>query len=692
MDIGIDQRAEFAPRSLYGIFGENLDSNCSNGAGKTSFITAIAAGIFGPSVLDNNNKDLKNRHLDVPPRIIVELIIDGKIFTIDRTIGGKLLIKKETGDWITGKTDDVQALINQELRLTPKQLFSLTLKQQGSYGGFLLMKDSEKKDYLASFMNLEKLENSYDKVAKDLKSLENESLVRKGKIESQEAVIRTEVEYKDSIANALASKVRTFDDTRLKVTGKLEFLGSSIENLKNQIDSLEQDLEVIMTRKDLTHAQELYSALEVQSIIEAKPLLEESSILTNQISGEVPVPQELLTRRDQIKTESKWIQSKVDAHYRLNLEKANLEKELLKHKTSHASTINAACESCGQVLTQERIKEHLDQVNLKIDKTNAFIADIDQKIVELEVSDLERQQLENEREQEENSAKIQEFKTANSKTVLQDRLTFIHTQLQSIKLKLTGAKKDVEIRESALKLTLSTKQSKIKAEIDRLTAERLEIVRFLESEEKALEQLKKSLEDSEKEIASKGAILDALSKEQKESDRKQEVLNYVHMALSKNGFVGHIFDGILDELNNQINRNLQLVPLTSCFQLHFNSDKIAKTTGNVSKTITYLLTDEGKEIAFGTLSGAEKLIVIGSVEEAIADVLSSRLGIQIGWKFLDEQFAWIDSQNKELVLDFYRQKSQDRTYFIVDHASELNAGLENRITIIKQNKIASITQ
>jgi DNA repair exonuclease SbcCD ATPase subunit len=214
----------------------------------------------------------------------------------------------------------------------------------------------------------------------------------------------------------------------------------------------------------------------------------------------------------------------------------------------------------------------------------------------------------------------------------------------------------------------------------------------LESEQIEIEKLKSDLESIQKDIGSKNEHLQSLLTEQRSSDDKREILTYVHMALSKSGFIGHIFDSILEELNDQINRNLQLVPLTSCFQLYFNSDKIAKTTGNVSKTITYTLVDEGKEISFGTLSGAEKLIVIGSVEEAIADVLSSRLGIQIGWKFLDEQFAWIDSQNKELVLDFYRQKSQDRTYFIVDHASELNAGIENRIVIVKQNKIARIQQ
>jgi energy-coupling factor transporter ATP-binding protein EcfA2 len=59
---------------------------------------------------------------------------------------------------------------------------------------------------------------------------------------------------------------------------------------------------------------------------------------------------------------------------------------------------------------------------------------------------------------------------------------------------------------------------------------------------------------------------------------------------------------------------------------------------------------------------------------------------------LDEQFTWIDSNSKEAILEFYRSKSHNKSYFIVDHASEFNAAVDSRILVRKKNGIAQVEQ
>jgi DNA repair exonuclease SbcCD ATPase subunit len=117
---------------------------------------------------------------------------------------------------------------------------------------------------------------------------------------------------------------------------------------------------------------------------------------------------------------------------------------------------------------------------------------------------------------------------------------------------------------------------------------------------------------------------------------------------------------------------------------------VTKSSGNVSKNITYDILSSGAPTSFNALSGAEKLSVILSVEEAIDTVVAKRSGVQVGWKFLDEQLMFVDSGNKEFVMDFLKERANQKTYFIVDHASEFNAAIENRIKVIKENGVANI--
>lgn len=198
------------------------------------------------------------------------------------------------------------------------------------------------------------------------------------------------------------------------------------------------------------------------------------------------------------------------------------------------------------------------------------------------------------------------------------------------------------------------------------------------------DRAQKSLEHNESELV-------RLKAENLKMQADIKVLESLDKVLSKNGFVGYIFDTVLEELNYETNANLSNIPNASKFTLQFHSDKIAKSTGNVTKNITFKLFSNGDEVSIDSLSGGEKRSLIIAVDEALDSVLSKRTGTVLNWKFLDEPFDSIDINSKEALLEFYKGRSHDRLYFIIDHASELNAGLDNSIKLTKKNGIATIT-
>jgi DNA repair exonuclease SbcCD ATPase subunit len=125
--------------------------------------------------------------------------------------------------------------------------------------------------------------------------------------------------------------------------------------------------------------------------------------------------------------------------------------------------------------------------------------------------------------------------------------------------------------------------------------------------------------------------------------------------------------------------------------MYFTPDQVAKSTGTVSKSINYKIFDRNEEVSFSTLSGSEKQSLLIAVDAAVDTVLCRRLGVDINYKILDEQFGWVDSAHKEPLIDFIKNKYSDKIVLIVDHGSELNAAIDKKIVVVKQNGMATIS-
>ena len=354
-----------------------------------------------------------------------------------------------------------------------------------------------------------------------------------------------------------------------------------------------------------------------------------------------------------------------------------------------ASKRSPTCAACGQELKNHDSSKHLLPLQKEIDEKMGELELISKELGSLpptsyaELSSLQSFQ-------KDLIGKIAKIRSSSNKELLQkevdmtlEKIKAANREVDIIESDFRRLAKELAQAEASVVSNLKSQLAMRMIERDRANAELSSIRLQLANAETNVNKLQHKLNAAKQDL-----ITAELAQKQIESDLQiAEIGAYI---LSKAGFIGYLFDGILEDLNREVNDMLKQIPNVRQYSLRFTPDTAIKTTGAINKSINYFLTDSAGTKNFKTMSGGEKLGIYIAVDESLNDILSRRLGVQIGWKFLDEQFTWIDQNSKEAILSFYKLRSNKKTYFIVDHASEFNAALDSQINIVKRNKIARI--
>lgn len=693
-----DQKITMPKRQVCSITAENLDDGGSNASGKTSLVNSIPINLFGPKAVGITSEDLKNRYLDGPARVIGNYTIDGAPLSVDRTIGGKLKYKFGSDKWKEGKIDDIQGEINKILKATPEQFLMLSHKAQEESTNFLLMKDSDKKDFLGSFFHLEAYEKAKTSADLEIKIAETSLSTVTGKIamiQSSIETIKRELFDSEKISESLKSQ------DNLNKMNILESQYATLTDAINGLSFIVTDANSIRSSHEYKIAQARYDTVMAENNAKTEGFLAQISALHRQRSGivkeieasQVVIPQELTKSHDDVCTAlqnaAAMLNKKTEISAKIDYVTRELSTKKLKLMDAEKNPTNV-CTTCGQKLENHDPRAHLVPLENEINAKEADFAALNSELTQYsKVSDSDIKEL--------NSVKLS-----------------ILNEMASIR---SAANKDnlkAEVR------ILDGKESAFKREIEMITASSKDAIRQLTNAESEIisgikGQIALRVSESERiksdisyikmqidtahatvqkvkaKLASATDELATLELQRAELQNSLKILETTARILSKSGFLGYIFDGILEDLNREINITLKSIPNVRQYSLQFTPDKTTKTTGAVSKNITFVLKDGMGTKNFKPMSGGEKMGIFIAVDESLDAVLSRRLGIQIGWKFLDEQFAWIDSNSKEAILEFYKSRSHNKTYFIIDHASEFNAALDTQIKIIKKDNIARIT-
>jgi len=691
--IGPNQTVELSP-GLWAVRGENQDDGGSNGSGKSSLTRAIKVGTFGPKFCDVNVDELRNWNGKGKARIRLNYTVDGLSLAIDRTLGGKLKAWHD-GKELEGTSEQVQEKINGILKLTPEQILYLTDKAQGSFGGFLLKKDKDKKEFLGSFFEMEKLESAAEEVSEDLKDKLSEAESTMSWIKQ----LRTKVAEIEPYISDVTSKIA--ERTSPEYTAQLVLTQTQIQELKSEKEAIKTGLEKAaadpsLLKKDCpTYDQMVQAAERLKSVAGSTgesmaAINARLTELTTKLNSKVEVPKEMTDSLAMIDQAISNFHQVMSNKASLSTRVTTATEAISKSRASIDAMKPDTCYTCGQSISSHIFEDLRSKAMGEHEKLVIAHQEAQAKLEELNkfCSGSEIAGLTSARDGA--VKQIEEFNKSQDSSTLKAEAEELKAKLTNLNSLVDSAKRELSFHEQTVNTYANNALREARtrdAEIDKSLASLNLLVKEREGQVASLKASLTSLE------AQRSKTVEEVNRSEKQHEELLAEINVLTKAaevLSHNGFLGYIFDTILDELNANLNENLKSIPVAAKFSLYFTPDTVVKTTKSISKTISYKLFSGTQEVSFATLSGGEQLSVILSVDEALETVLSKRLGVSLSWKVFDEQFFWIDEHSKECILDFLRLKAQDKAYLIIDHAGEFNAAIDNRINVIKKNGIATV--
>lgn len=686
--LGESQRVELKQNTIYSLIGQNEDDGGSNGSAKTSIVMAIAVGLYGADAAQVPISELKNRNLDIPTRIIVSLNINDKELIVDRTLGGKLRIKFATGDWEEGKSSDLQDKINHYIGLTSTQFLALSYKQQGDFTGFLLKKSSEKIDFINSFIaDLGVIESAAEAIAIEFKNISTNLVTKEAQHLSQLAV--------------LDEKRATLAQLELKKPSSEVY--THLESLKAQAASMDEAVTSIKNQPktspaDIPGYSDLLDKIFEESLVAESLKQEQQKVVAALSQIDATVKAQKAALEPDIQLAQTALRSAQAELAKLDIEiskKASIDG-LLSFKKVRAGELmqqrqcagDLTCSHCTQKLPEDKVAGHIAKIDSDIEAITKEVGQYFTQLKAIEQSESLRTAL-----------APQVLALQARQTELIDAQRAINAGDTYVSLSANQGAINSKMHESQMNAqSIKTAMAKLELEDSAKRKEQISSIEMgLMATKGQIAQLTVSISNYESGIVQAGSsiektelVINQVESELSKLTADLNVVQQVKDVLARDGFLSYLFDGILDSLNAESNNNLQMIPNTQKFSILFSPEKTAKTTGAVSKTISYTLQVDGQDVSVKSLSGGEQLGLLIAVDEALDTVISQRLGVNLRFKFLDEQFSFIDNHSKESILEFYRAKSATKTYVIIDHASEFNAAIDNQIIVTKKNKNSTV--
>jgi DNA repair exonuclease SbcCD ATPase subunit len=160
--------------------------------------------------------------------------------------------------------------------------------------------------------------------------------------------------------------------------------------------------------------------------------------------------------------------------------------------------------------------------------------------------------------------------------------------------------------------------------------------------------------------------------------------------VGREGFLGAIFDEVLQEIGTEATEILGKVPNTQGVSVTFRSETLT-AKGTTQKGIVPVVSIRGHEAPLDSgASGGMYSAIELAVDLAVLGVVSRRLGVYPGWLVLDEPFEGLGSVEKEAYLEVLSVYGRDKLVLIVDHGTETAEFFDKIIDIDFKNGISCL--
>lgn len=681
----------FPSDGLVALNARNLDTGGSSGSGKSNLNNAVA---FALGFANDPATTLQSWNAEDPMQVVLTLdTSDGEVI-IGKGHKNYLKIGKRT---VTGAK-----AIEEELRrifgVDSSTLKTLVYRPQKSSGLFLSMDDAEKKEFLGRVLDLDRFDSALE--------------------DTKEAVSVAKIKHQTA-QNALTGVKNLVDQYPVKEEPKLHEL--VLDDLREQVLANESIAQEKKDRADLVQVK--LDKLDVAFNKRVSDLKSEfaskQTVLEEQIAqywnGYSFTPD--VTEINQSKAKLEAIKprlTKAKELYDASMAEYRSKSQIINKSIAQATVAAKQIPSLKQKLAEaEKHEKSLKEGTCYVCKRGDFYETHTLDTLLKEIASLKSQ--------------IEEFsKVADSIQGLEDSLRSMQEPSNDLYNKLLQAQAAEKAKLESLSLALKTQEEQAKkdyasgceqlqTELKLLKSDHQAAINKTEASYQAAASKLKS-EKSQLELESGQALAVASTARSNEVNmlksyeegsklfksflmlRKQEeeAASNLHAATHNldleqkslemlRGFVGSIFEEILNEISEETNKILSTIPNVSHCSIEFRTESTTQK-GTVKQKITPMVNVNGhvSSIKTGCSGGMESAIEL-AVDIAMSNVITRRTGASPQWLVLDEAFDGFDNIVKESCLEMLQKHANDKLVIVVSHISDFKEFFSESIWVEYQN-------
>jgi len=673
---------KFPETGLVLIRGNDNKSGESSGTGKSNVNLAIAYALDFPGQLPAT--ELQSWLTDEPLQVYLCLGTPQGDVVIGR---GKKNVLKIGDQTITGAraiSENFQKVFGQ----IPEVLAALTYRAQARGGLFLSKTDSEKKEFLSQLVGLDRFEASVDAAEEEIKNLTRQ-------LPQLEAALQSEKQALERKKNNTGQLI--FEDDSGVVT-VLEDAQRRLEEAKNQHEEAKQAVKVLSSQ-NISEGGFNKKMDDLSAVILG---LEKDA---REVRAQVMPKSELVALRESIIKRIKDLQAddtarkkKEDAAIQDMRQKLtgalsiaaslpHLEKELHSIEAKIKAVKEDLCPTCGQEWPQDvamdisKYMEEMAQLKTKIHNIQnvviPFTITVQRAIAVAQ----------NAFQPHEDIKKLEDLKIRFDDDISAEAARFEREKLQALdalNTKTTALRADFEnVRREKYK-----KEMEAEALVSSRLAKVLELGNFIAHARNKIEAIKGGNEWKQREydrntqevLTQEELVIVAQGKLTTLQKSLAQEKDYVEM-VGRNGFLGLVFDEILQEISEEANTRLGRLPNVSHVTIRFRTESLLQK-GTLKKSIVPLVNVGGHEGRLeAALSGGMKASVHQIVDLALMDVIQRRTGCMPGWFSMDESGEGQGLVTKESALEVLRSYAQEKLILVIDHMTEVKESFSQFIDI-----------
>lgn len=171
--------------------------------------------------------------------------------------------------------------------------------------------------------------------------------------------------------------------------------------------------------------------------------------------------------------------------------------------------------------------------------------------------------------------------------------------------------------------------------------------------------------------------------EMKRADQEKWIYYQLMSAFGRKGVQALIIENAVPEIETEANDLLARMT-DNALQVHFETTKTAKSSGNEAETLEIKITDDAGTRPYELFSGGEAFRVNFAIRIALSRLLARRSGARLQTLILDEGFGTQDGKGREKLVEVIESIKDDfEKILVITHVDELKDSFNQRVEITK---------